>query len=73
MTARIYCSFCGKSDLEALEIITAESVAICDECVALCVEIITEHRKTMPAVVTPPCAHDTENPLSQGIADACPG
>lgn len=35
------CSFCGKSQNEVRKIIAGPSVYICDECVELCVEIVT--------------------------------
>jgi ATP-dependent Clp protease ATP-binding subunit ClpX len=36
------CSFCGKSQKEVRKLIAGPSVYICDECVELCNEIITE-------------------------------
>jgi ATP-dependent Clp protease ATP-binding subunit ClpX len=36
------CSFCGKSQKEVRKLIAGPSVYICDECVELCFEIITE-------------------------------
>jgi ATP-dependent Clp protease ATP-binding subunit ClpX len=36
------CSFCGKSQEEVKKLIAGPSVFICDECVELCREIITE-------------------------------
>ena len=36
------CSFCGKSQREVRKLIAGPSVYICDECVELCNEIITE-------------------------------
>lgn len=35
-----YCSFCGKSNVEAKAIITSDSVCICDECILSCVNLI---------------------------------
>lgn len=37
-----YCSFCGKSQHEVRKLIAGPSVFVCDECVALCNEIIRE-------------------------------
>ena len=37
-----YCSFCGKSNLEALKFIAGPTVFICDECVELCAGIVNE-------------------------------
>jgi ATP-dependent Clp protease ATP-binding subunit ClpX len=38
----LYCSFCGKSQHEVTKLIAGPSVFICDECVALCNDIIRE-------------------------------
>lgn len=38
----VRCSFCGKSQSAVKKIITASDVAICDECIELCNEIISE-------------------------------
>merc|ERR1712093_599359 len=38
----LYCSFCGKSQKEVRKLIAGPSVYICDECVELCNDIITE-------------------------------
>lgn len=35
-----YCSFCGKSEHEVRKLIAGPTVFICDECVALCMDII---------------------------------
>ena len=40
------CSFCGKSKLEVKQIIAGPSVAICNECVSLCLDIIEDENKT---------------------------
>lgn len=36
----LYCSFCGKSQHEVKKLIAGPSVFICDECIALCTDII---------------------------------
>ncbi|WP_314686852.1 ATP-dependent Clp protease ATP-binding subunit ClpX [uncultured Bifidobacterium sp.] len=36
------CTFCGKSEHQVRKLVTGPSAAICDECIALCVEIISE-------------------------------
>jgi len=36
------CSFCGKTQLEVGKIIAGKDVFICDECVKLCHEIVTD-------------------------------
>ncbi len=38
----LYCSFCGKSQDEVRKLIAGPSVFICDECVDLCNDIISE-------------------------------
>jgi ATP-dependent Clp protease ATP-binding subunit ClpX len=38
----LHCSFCGKSQHEVRKLIAGPSVYVCDECVALCNEIIHE-------------------------------
>ncbi len=39
----LYCSFCNKSQHEVRKLIAGPTVFICDECVALCNDIIREH------------------------------
>jgi ATP-dependent Clp protease ATP-binding subunit ClpX len=38
----LYCSFCGKSQHEVKKLIAGNSVLICDECIALCNDILRE-------------------------------
>lgn len=38
----LYCSFCGKTQNEVEKLIAGPSVYICDECIALCNNIIEE-------------------------------
>lgn len=40
----LYCSFCGKAQHEVFYLIAEPAVFICDECVSLCQDIITEAR-----------------------------
>ncbi len=42
----LYCSFCGKSQHEVRKLIAGPTVFICDECVALCNDIIREETKS---------------------------
>jgi ATP-dependent Clp protease ATP-binding subunit ClpX len=44
----VICSFCGKTSLEVSEMIQGENAAICDECVAGCIEIINQSRSNQP-------------------------
>ena len=39
---QLFCSFCGKNQSEVKKLIAGPSVYICDECVALCNDIIKE-------------------------------
>lgn len=38
----VHCSFCGKSHHEVARLIAGPKVYICNECVAVCVEIFDE-------------------------------
>lgn len=38
----MHCSFCGKSQREVRKLIAGPSVYICDECVSLCSDILSE-------------------------------
>ncbi len=40
---RLACSFCGKTQDEVRKLIAGPTVYICDECVALCSDIVDEH------------------------------
>lgn len=56
----LYCSFCGKSQHEVYKLIAGPTVFICDECVGLCTEIITEDNKIEGAKASQgaPTPHD---------------
>ncbi len=43
----LYCSFCGKSQYEVDALVAGPLVYICNECVDLCADIITEHRRQL--------------------------
>ena len=43
---QLLCSFCGKSQRQVKKLIAGPGVYICDECVRLCDEIITEEPMT---------------------------
>src|SRR6056297_3727421 len=45
----LYCSFCGKSQHEVRKLIAGPSVFICDECVELCNDIISEELQEQAA------------------------
>ena len=40
--ARCSCSFCGKRQDQVRKLVAGPGVWICDQCVALCVEILVE-------------------------------
>lgn len=42
----LYCSFCGKGQLEVKKLIAGPTVFICDECIILCMGIIGEEGDT---------------------------
>ena len=42
------CSFCGKSQKDVKKLIAGPGSYICDECVALCAEIISEDSEELP-------------------------
>src|SRR6195256_470959 len=42
----LYCSFCGKSQHELRKLIAGPTVHICNECVELCMDIISEENKS---------------------------
>jgi ATP-dependent Clp protease ATP-binding subunit ClpX len=44
----LYCSFCGKSQHEVKKLIAGPNVFICDECIDLCTDIITEEISKIP-------------------------
>lgn len=46
----LYCSFCGKSEKEVLTLIAGPTVFICDECVALCVEVVAQKKAESAAI-----------------------
>lgn len=42
------CSFCGKPNTEVAALVAGPGVYICDECVALCQQVIAERPATVP-------------------------
>jgi ATP-dependent Clp protease ATP-binding subunit ClpX len=55
-----HCSFCGKSQHEVRKLIAGPSVYVCDECVALCNDIISEE------------SHDDKAPSSAEVLPRLP-
>ncbi|MDF7664045.1 ATP-dependent Clp protease ATP-binding subunit ClpX [Bifidobacterium sp. ESL0763] len=39
------CSFCGKTERQVHKLVTGQAAAICDECIELCVDIISDERE----------------------------
>ncbi|NEG89612.1 ATP-dependent Clp protease ATP-binding subunit ClpX [Bifidobacterium aerophilum] len=39
------CTFCGKTERQVRKLVAGPSAAICDECIELCVDIISEERR----------------------------
>ena len=44
----LQCSFCGKTQDEVRKLVAGPSVYICDECVDLCVDILSEELEAVP-------------------------
>ncbi len=64
----LFCSFCGKSNVQVKKLIAGPAVHVCDECVALCTKIIAEtpdpDPATRPARIEWPADLPTDNLLS---------
>lgn len=45
--ANLYCSFCGKNQEQSKKLIAGPKVYICDECVALCLDILREEESSV--------------------------
>ncbi|MBA3034456.1 MAG: ATP-dependent Clp protease ATP-binding subunit ClpX [Gammaproteobacteria bacterium] len=56
----LYCSFCGKSQHEVKKLIAGPSVFICDECIDLCNDIISD--EAAPEEAGKPAARDLPIP-----------
>jgi len=65
----LYCSFCGKSQHEVRKLIAGPSVFICDECVDLCNDIITEEmaEQTEESESSLPKPHEINDLLDQYV------
>ena len=49
----LFCSFCGKNQNEVRRLIAGPSVYICDECVDLCNDIISEESQVVESNSSP--------------------
>ncbi len=68
----LYCSFCGKSQHEVRKLIAGPSVFICDECVDLCNDIISEElqeAKTAETVEKLPTPIEISDNLNEYVID----
>jgi transcription elongation factor Elf1 len=63
LPAVLHCSFCGKSQVEVAKLIAGPFVFICNECVAMCDDIVAE-RPVPDNGYTKPLERPTEQLLS---------
>src|SRR4051812_47336238 len=63
------CSFCGKSKDSVRKFISGPSVYICNECIALCNEILAEdeERDAAGAITQVPTPEEIKGPLDQYV------
>jgi ATP-dependent Clp protease ATP-binding subunit ClpX len=54
------CSFCGKSQNEVKKLIAGPTVYICNECIDICIEIISDDVQQEAAAARPPLPKPTE-------------
>lgn len=54
------CSFCGKSQNEVKKLIAGPTVYICNECIDICIEIISDDVQQESAAARPPLPRPTE-------------
>ena len=54
------CSFCGKSQNEVKKLIAGPTVYICNECIDICIEIISDDAQQEAAATRPPLPRPTE-------------
>lgn len=66
----LYCSFCGKSQHEVRKLIAGPAVYVCDECVALCNDIIREDLENQAGDSEPsklPVPHEIKKILDEYV------
>lgn len=66
----MFCSFCGKSQHEVRKLIAGPSVYVCDECVALCNDIIREEEqanKQQTEKTALPTPHEIKQTLDEYV------
>ena len=54
------CSFCGKSQNEVKKLIAGPTVYICNECIDICIEIISDDAQQEAAAARPPLPKPSE-------------
>ena len=59
-TTRLRCSFCGKSQNEVKKLIAGPTVYICNECIDICNEIITDDQQAEAVASRPPLPKPAE-------------
>ncbi len=65
----LHCSFCGKSQHEVKKLIAGPSVYVCNECVALCNDIIREEESTPLEEIGSPDALPTPQEIHMQLND----
>jgi ATP-dependent Clp protease ATP-binding subunit ClpX len=63
----LYCSFCGKSQREVKKLVAGPAVFICDECIALCSDIVEEAEGKGQPARTGPTPREIEATLNDYV------
>ena len=72
--ARQYCTFCGARDDEVQLLVTCYTATICDRCVQICNEILTEKEiPLMAQSAEPPNVEVTGSPALSASPSGLPG
>jgi ATP-dependent Clp protease ATP-binding subunit ClpX len=66
---RLFCSFCGKCQEDVRKLVAGPGVYICDECIELCNDILTEELQEVPASerFTVPSPHELKTALDEYV------
>lgn len=68
ITSNFCCSFCSKTQEEVRKLVAGPGVYICDECIDLCNDILTEELEALPAIgnkAQVPTPHEIRNALDE--------
>lgn len=68
ITSNFCCSFCSKTQEEVRKLVAGPGVYICDECIDLCNDILTEELEAMPAIgnkAQVPTPHEIRDALDE--------